>query len=47
MMIFRPEGILPARGAKEDAPDGDEGAGGVGGVPGGGAAPVATKELQP
>ena len=48
MMIFRPEGILPARGAKEDAPDGDEGAGGVaGGVTGGGAAPVATKELRP
>jgi hypothetical protein len=48
MMIFRPEGILPARGAKEDAPDGDEGPGGVaGGVPGSGAAAVAAKELRP
>ena len=52
MMIFRPEGILPARGAKEDAPDGDEGTGGVaggvaGGVTGGGASSVAAKELRP
>jgi branched-chain amino acid transport system permease protein len=48
MMIFRPEGILPARGSKEDAPDGDEGTGGVaGGVTGGGASSVAAKELRP
>jgi branched-chain amino acid transport system permease protein len=48
MMIFRPEGILPTRGTKEDAPEDSDAGTGIGGglATGGHTDPATAKELH-